>query len=289
MKRDDADQADGDQGARERGPAFAAIAKAIALEGPLRLDRFMEMALHDAQGGYYRHADPIGASGDFVTSPEISQIFGEILGLSLLSAWREDGAGGSLAYLELGVGRGALLRDALRSFGVYPPAFEGLSIHLLETHPGHRDMARRAVADVSGAATLSPVFMIACRDACRGVRRDARESARRTAETARGGARGTGGSPAKASGVGRSRDTPLACRSRQRVLRLCACSPASPSGAWRRSARRGKRRVVFLPIRTLGRTPRSLDGRRPCAGLDRSACGGGPGAPDACGHAPADA
>lgn len=107
----------------------------IASEGPLPLDRFMALALGHPRYGYYMTRDPFGAAGDFVTAPEISQIFGELLGLSLAITWQGMGEPDPVAVVELGPGRGTLMADALRAARAVPAFADALEPHLVETSP----------------------------------------------------------------------------------------------------------------------------------------------------------
>ena len=107
----------------------------IALEGPIGLDRYMAMALGHPRHGYYMTRDPFGAAGDFVTAPEISQMFGELLGLAAAIAWQALGEPKSVALVELGPGRGTLISDALRACPAVPGFPEALDVHLVETSP----------------------------------------------------------------------------------------------------------------------------------------------------------
>lgn len=100
----------------------------IASSGPITLGRYMDIANRD----YYASRNPIGAQGDFVTAPEISQMFGEIVGLWLTDIWDRAARPADAHYVELGPGRGTLASDALRvmaRFGWAPP------VHLVETSP----------------------------------------------------------------------------------------------------------------------------------------------------------
>ena len=109
------------------GDLTADIASLIATEGPIPLARFMALA----NARYYAAKDPFGVQGDFITAPEISQMFGELVGLCLADLWQRAG-GGQTAYVELGPGRGTLAADALRAMekaGLDP------AIHFLETSP----------------------------------------------------------------------------------------------------------------------------------------------------------
>jgi NADH dehydrogenase [ubiquinone] 1 alpha subcomplex assembly factor 7 len=108
------------------------IARRIAAEGPLSVAAFMAMALHDAEGGYYARHSPIGAQGDFITAPEISQVFGELIGLWCSLMWQMLGEPDSIVLAELGPGRGVLIGDLVRAAAAIP-AFRGaLRLHLVE-------------------------------------------------------------------------------------------------------------------------------------------------------------
>jgi NADH dehydrogenase [ubiquinone] 1 alpha subcomplex assembly factor 7 len=111
----------------------AVLAEAIRREGPLPVARFMNLALHHPTFGYYRDRDPLGAHGDFVTAPELSQAFGEVIGAWLAQAWLDLGGPAPFRLVELGPGRGTLLADALRATRGVPGFREGLHLHLVET------------------------------------------------------------------------------------------------------------------------------------------------------------
>ncbi len=87
----------------------------IQAQTPMRLDHYIEHCLWDPKDGYYATKTVFGSTGDFITAPEISQIFGEIIGLWCISKWHELGAPASCTLLELGAGRGTLMRDVLRT------------------------------------------------------------------------------------------------------------------------------------------------------------------------------
>jgi NADH dehydrogenase [ubiquinone] 1 alpha subcomplex assembly factor 7 len=111
------------------------IARRIRREGPLSLAAFMAMALHDPAGGYYARCDPIGRAGDFITAPEISQIFGELLGLCCADWWRRSGRADPVVLAELGPGRGVLMQDFLRAAASVPEFHRALRLHLVEASP----------------------------------------------------------------------------------------------------------------------------------------------------------
>ncbi|MGI9386545.1 MAG: class I SAM-dependent methyltransferase [Methyloligellaceae bacterium] len=104
----------------------------IRNDGPITIEAFMEAALTDPDEGYYRQRAPLGVRGDFVTAPEISQIFGELIGLWTAEVWREMGARPAFHLIELGPGRGTLMSDALRALTIVPEAIEAAEIHLVE-------------------------------------------------------------------------------------------------------------------------------------------------------------
>ena len=121
-------------------PLERAVHERIAAEGPITVEAFMA-ACNDY---YYATRDPLGARGDFTTAPEISQMFGEMIGAALADCWRRAGSPGDAIYAELGPGRGTLAADALR---VLRSAGFGGEAHLVETSPVLRDLQREAVPD----------------------------------------------------------------------------------------------------------------------------------------------
>ena len=102
------------------GSLAARFHRLIAATGPISLAHYMG----EANAHYYASRDPLGAGGDFVTAPEISQMFGELIGLWLADMWLRAGAPEPVHYIELGPGRGTLARDAMRAMarsGLAPP------------------------------------------------------------------------------------------------------------------------------------------------------------------------
>jgi NADH dehydrogenase [ubiquinone] 1 alpha subcomplex assembly factor 7 len=114
------------------------LRQVIALEGPISLERYMSICLGHPVHGYYMTRDPFGARGDFTTSPEISQMFGELIGLWAAEVWRLMGSPRQLRLVELGPGRGTLMADLLRAVRIVPEFSEALRIHLIETSPALR-------------------------------------------------------------------------------------------------------------------------------------------------------
>ncbi len=111
------------------------ILRQIATTGPLSVAEYMTLCLLHPQHGYYTTRDPLGAAGDFTTAPEISQIFGEMLGLWLAQVWLDQGAPIPVTLAELGPGRGTLMADILRATKPVPGFHAALSLHLVEASP----------------------------------------------------------------------------------------------------------------------------------------------------------
>ena len=125
-------------------PLGQLIAAEIAARGPMRLDAYMALCLGHPEHGYYTGRDPLGAAGDFTTAPEISQMFGELVGAWLASVWQAMGAPAGFVLAELGPGRGTLMADALRAASRLPGFAEAARLWLVETSPALR--ARQAEA-----------------------------------------------------------------------------------------------------------------------------------------------
>ncbi len=130
----------------------------IAENGPLTVEAFMQACLSDAASGAYTSRQPIGGAGDFITAPEISQIFGELIGLWSVSVWQSMGAPRAVTVAELGPGRGSLMADALRAWRAVPAFLDVISVALIETSPvmvaAQRSALREARVPVSWYATL---------------------------------------------------------------------------------------------------------------------------------------
>jgi NADH dehydrogenase [ubiquinone] 1 alpha subcomplex assembly factor 7 len=121
------------------------IARRIALTGPISIADFMAEALGHPRLGYYRRALPVGAAGDFTTAPEISQMFGELIGAWLAERWLATGSPSPVRLVELGPGRGTLMADALRATRGVPGFHAALRLHLVDTNAPLRAEQHRAL------------------------------------------------------------------------------------------------------------------------------------------------
>ena len=146
----------------------ATIARRIGREGPLSIAAFMAIALHDPEGGYYTRRQPLGAAGDFTTAPEISQIFGELIGLWFADFWQRIGAPEPVMLVELGPGSGVLMQDLLRAASIVPNFRRALRLYLVEASPVLREIqhGRLAAAEphfVAGVEAVpeGPMLLVA--------------------------------------------------------------------------------------------------------------------------------
>jgi SAM-dependent MidA family methyltransferase len=128
-------------------PLESEIRRLIAASGPMPVAQYMALCLTHPVHGYYRTRDPFGAGGDFITAPEVSQMFGELIGLWAAAVWGLMGSPAELRLVELGPGRGTMMRDALRAVRVVPAFRNALAVHLVEISPTLRDVQRGALAD----------------------------------------------------------------------------------------------------------------------------------------------
>jgi NADH dehydrogenase [ubiquinone] 1 alpha subcomplex assembly factor 7 len=111
----------------------ALIAMQIRANGPMSIAEYMQLCLSHPRHGYYRSGVGIGAGGDFITAPEISQIFGELIGFFFVNLWQQLRQPPSFTLLELGPGRGVLMDDALRAAGKAPGFLDALHLQLFES------------------------------------------------------------------------------------------------------------------------------------------------------------
>jgi NADH dehydrogenase [ubiquinone] 1 alpha subcomplex assembly factor 7 len=108
------------------------------------VDEYMRVCQADPEHGYWQRADSIGAGGDFITAPEISQVFGELIGLWCAVVWQGIGRPAPLRLIELGPGRGTLMRDALRAARRVPGFLDTTTVHLVEASAPLREMQQQA-------------------------------------------------------------------------------------------------------------------------------------------------
>ncbi|MBB4859368.1 NADH dehydrogenase [ubiquinone] 1 alpha subcomplex assembly factor 7 [Novosphingobium chloroacetimidivorans] len=141
-------------------PLTAIFQRLIGNTGPISVQYFMG----ESNARYYASRDPLGDAGDFITAPEISQMFGELVGLWLADVWLRAGSPEPVHYVELGPGRGTLARDALRSaakFGLVP------KVHFVEGSTALKALQVEAVpqavwhADLASLPTDSPILLVA--------------------------------------------------------------------------------------------------------------------------------
>ncbi|OYX43321.1 MAG: methyltransferase [Rhodobacterales bacterium 32-67-9] len=149
-------------------PLGQILARRIAADGPMSVADYMADCLLHPDHGYYATRDPFGMGGDFTTAPEISQMFGEMLGLCLAQNWIDQGRPAPFVLAEVGPGRGTLMADILRAIRAVPGMTDAAEVHLVEASPvlrarqagtlhGHRPVWH------DGVETLPdlPLFLVA--------------------------------------------------------------------------------------------------------------------------------
>jgi NADH dehydrogenase [ubiquinone] 1 alpha subcomplex assembly factor 7 len=128
------------------------IREMIIENGPMSLETYMTLALTHPAYGYYASKMPLGVSGDFITAPEISQMFGELIGLWSIAVWRAMGEPRPFLLVELGPGRGTLMADALRAARIVPDFLTAIDLHLVEMNEILRQCQRAALTESGVAA-----------------------------------------------------------------------------------------------------------------------------------------
>lgn len=149
-------------------PLARILQRRIAATGPISVADYMADCLLHPDHGYYATRDPFGVAGDFTTAPEISQMFGELLGLALAQAWLDQGAPASFTLAELGPGRGTLMADILRATRDVPGFHAAAKVHLVEASPVLRSAQTKALAprtithhDTVDTLPDAPLFLVA--------------------------------------------------------------------------------------------------------------------------------
>jgi len=138
----------------------------IRAVGPMPVSDYMAECLMHPQFGYYATRDPFGSRGDFTTAPEMSQMFGELIGLSLAQAWMDQGSPERIVLAELGPGRGTLMADLLRATNRVPGFHDALELHLVEASPALRRKQKELLGEATWHDSVSdlpegPLFLIA--------------------------------------------------------------------------------------------------------------------------------
>ncbi len=130
-------------------PLALKLKQRVRREGPLPLAEYMRACLTDPEHGYYRTRAVLGVAGDFTTAPEISQVFGELIGLWSGVVWQRMGAPKSVALIEVGPGRGSLMTDALRAARAVPEFLAAIRVELIEVGEPLRRQQERTLKDAT--------------------------------------------------------------------------------------------------------------------------------------------
>jgi len=137
----------------DRSPLETEIRRRITTAGPMPLAEYMALCLLHREHGYYTTRDPLGTRGDFTTAPEVSQMFGELIGLWAATVWAQMGAPENVRLIELGPGRGTLMNDALRAVQIVPEFHSAIVAHLVEISPVLQAQQEKTLEDA--AVTIS--------------------------------------------------------------------------------------------------------------------------------------
>jgi SAM-dependent MidA family methyltransferase len=123
------------------------ITAIIRANGPISVTDYFSLCLADPEYGYYRTREPFGRAGDFVTAPEVSQLFGEMIGVFMVHAWQRHGSPTEVRLLEVGPGRGTMMADMLRVIQrLAPSLYQEMSVHLIETSERLSDIQKETLA-----------------------------------------------------------------------------------------------------------------------------------------------
>lgn len=146
---------------RTETPLATRIRRRISESGPISVAEYMTLCLLDPVDGFYPTRDPLGSDGDFITAPEISQMFGECLGLWVIQCWDDLGQPEAFNLIELGPGRGSMMADMLRALSLKPECLEAAKVSLIEASAALQAVQAKMVgpsgASVSWADRLEAV------------------------------------------------------------------------------------------------------------------------------------
>lgn len=145
------------------------IRQLITEKGSISIAKFMEVAMYDKHHGYYINSNPIGKDGDFITAPEISQLFGEMIGIHCVEKWIRMGKPAKFNLVELGPGKGTLMMDCLRATKHLSDFFQALNVHLVDTNQTLIELQKQTLKgykvswhnDISTIPTNLPLIIIA--------------------------------------------------------------------------------------------------------------------------------
>lgn len=131
----------------------------VNINGPISVADYFALCLADPEFGYYKTKEPFGQDGDFITAPEISQLFGEMLGIYLLQSWLKHAPKGPVHLVEIGPGRGTLMADALRVIAqTQHGLMDQLSIHMVETSPRLRKIQGETLSSFKDKVSWHDTF-----------------------------------------------------------------------------------------------------------------------------------
>ena len=138
---------DFDPAMRRQTPLADGLIRHIRRQGAISVDEYVAVCLTDPAHGYYTTQTAIGSDGDFITAPEITQVFGELIGVWCALAWQQMEQPETLNLVELGPGRGTLMADAVRALAKVPSLAQALRIHFVEASPHLSRLQNDALAE----------------------------------------------------------------------------------------------------------------------------------------------
>ncbi|MDX3926871.1 MAG: class I SAM-dependent methyltransferase [Shinella sp.] len=140
-------------------PLAGKIKALIRVNGPISVTDYFSLCLADPEHGYYKTRNPFGRAGDFVTAPEVSQLFGEMLGVFMVHAWQAHGGPKGVRLAEIGPGRGTMMADMLRVIArLAPDLYDDATVHLIETSEKLRGLQRKTLGTHAAKAAWHESF-----------------------------------------------------------------------------------------------------------------------------------